>query len=68
MFVALLKANKILEEGLVSFGPSDDGKNWDGTWHILDAYTRDFETYKLLNANKKDIEGTSVFRYRGTSN
>ena len=56
MFVALLKANKILEEGLVSFGPSDDGKNWDGTWHILDAYTRDFpETYKLLNANKKDI-------------
>ena len=56
MFVALLKANNLLHKGLVSFGPSDDNKNWEGTWHILDAYTQSYpETYELLNKHKKEI-------------
>jgi hypothetical protein len=35
LFVALLKMHGLLDKGLVSFGPSDDGRGWEEMWHVL---------------------------------
>ena len=54
MFVALLKANKLLDKGLVSFGPSDDNK----TGRVLGIYlmhTHLSRDLRIAKQNKEQI-------------
>lgn len=56
MFVAMLVAHGIIDRGLVSFGPADDGKDWYESWIEIENLMRDFPLdFEYLSAYKNKI-------------
>jgi hypothetical protein len=56
LFVALMVAHGLIDRGLVSFGPSDDNRDWHETWLEIENLMRDYPLdFEYLSAYKHKI-------------
>lgn len=57
VFVGLLRASNLINEGYVSLQCEVEGSNWNDVWlHLESPKFKDSYIYKLLSRNKKRIE------------